>query len=259
VNATQAQFVPGNGAASALYVDSGGALTMTNGIVLTSAAATPHPGDWGGVAFWPGGRGFLSGVQITYAGGGTNPDPSRRSYVDAGLYANQGAVTNVSQTTVDHSGGKGFELDGGNVFSGNSMLLSGNSATNNGDFAVYYDHTPVHAYFANGYSGSGNGHDAVRIPGGTVTSILTLQYPGLPAQIDGTLTVTGGRPWRWTTTSICCLPLAAPPKASPSPAADGCWWARGRGCSSRWARWARSTSTTAGCWPCSARPAAPSR
>ncbi len=191
VNSTQAQFTPGGGTASAIYVDNGGLLTMISGIVLTSAAATPHPGDWGGVIFWPGGRGLLYGVRIAYAGGGTNPDPSRQGFVHAGFYANKGAVTSVSQTTVDHSGGEGFELDGRNVFTGSAQLFSGNAATNNGDFAVYYDHTP-NAHFANGFSGGGNVHDAVRLPGGTVSSLLTLLYPGLPAQIDGTLTVTRG-------------------------------------------------------------------
>ena len=81
-------------------------------ITLTSAAATPAPGDWGGVLI--AGKATLNYVKIQYAG-------STLCYLacyNAGLVVRGESTATpsnpaVSHVTVDQSSGNGVEMDGG--------------------------------------------------------------------------------------------------------------------------------------------------
>ncbi|MGI8552120.1 MAG: hypothetical protein ACR2PL_15255 [Dehalococcoidia bacterium] len=97
-------------------VDPGGAVT------LTSANASPAPGDWGGVVFQEGSSGTLDHVQISDAGqaikyNGCNCPAS------AGRVVAGGAVT-LTNSSIDHSAGNDVEVAsfGVNLSAGPTIL-----------------------------------------------------------------------------------------------------------------------------------------
>ena len=128
-----------------LYVAGGLSATGTAAapITLTSASATPAPGDWGGIAYQPGSTGALSYVHLSYAGKGTLAN-STQSVGSCNTYINcyhtgllvEGASPTISNSTIDQSAGNDVE-----VFSSGAPALHNNNfgAVPAGEFGVTND------------------------------------------------------------------------------------------------------------------------
>ncbi len=142
-----------------IQVNTGGSLTM-NGtpskpIALTSAAAKPVGGDWGGLSVTAGGQAALSYVHLSYAGGGGAC--ALLCSQTAGVYVAAGTgPVSVTHSTVDHSGAVGMEVAG-------SAVLTGDTFTRNAGRAVQYDTVPADLSMLKNLSAIGNGDDSIGV------------------------------------------------------------------------------------------------
>ncbi|MGI8549280.1 MAG: carboxypeptidase regulatory-like domain-containing protein, partial [Dehalococcoidia bacterium] len=83
-----------NGAPAGVFNASG---TQPQPVTLTSAKASPSPGDWGAVVFQSGSSGTLDHVQLSYAGART-----AYTFVNGGS-TSAGIIVNGAQPTITHS------------------------------------------------------------------------------------------------------------------------------------------------------------
>ena len=142
-----------------VQVNTGGILSMAGTpnaqIALTSAAAKPAGGDWGGLSITAGGRANLSYVHLSYAGGGAACALLCSQTASLYVAANTGPVT-VTHSTVQHSGAVGVELAG-------SAVLTGDAFTRNAGRAVQYDNVPADLSMLKNLSADGNGDDSIGV------------------------------------------------------------------------------------------------
>jgi hypothetical protein len=175
--------------------------TAAQPITLTSAAASPAPGDWAGVVF-SGGSGVVSYVHQSYGG-------SPSGYYNVGLYVADSAVT-IANSSFDHNLGDGVEVNRGvnsnlaptltNVSITNNAnngieihsgapALSNVTVANNGGIALQYDTLPPSGDLSmlSNLSVSGNGQNIISIvnQGSDNTGVGTWPNLGLPIVQSG--------------------------------------------------------------------------
>ena len=177
-----------------IYVSGEFDLTGSAGqqVVVTSAGASPAPGDWGRVEFFSGSSGTISYAHISYAG-------ARRKWAGCCNFSFQagilvaGAAPTITNTIVDHGAGNGIEV----VNPGDAVLadpltdptLVADTLTDNAGWAVHYDYWPDQLTGASGPEvsslvASGNGHDLLGVAGGTFQASGEWHGPGIPIRTD---------------------------------------------------------------------------
>src|SRR5579885_1383837 len=177
-----------------LYVQ--GTLTMsgtaTSPISVTSPSGTPA--SWGGIAFFAGSdASTLDHVHLSYAGGGLNTaSPNSGCCAYAGIFVN-GAAPAISNSTIDFTGNGSHNNNGNGIeVLNDNPVLSNDALDNNTGWPLRFDQllsvTLTHSEFT--ASGNANG-DIIDMPGGTVTSTLSVDTPE-PLRLEGDVTVPSG-------------------------------------------------------------------
>src|SRR5579885_1176384 len=161
-------------------------------ITFTSTAGTPA--SWGGIAFLAGSdASTLDHVHLSYAGGGLNTvTPSSGCCAYAGIFVN-GAAPAISNSTIDFTGNGSHNNNGNGIeVLNDNPVLSNDALDNNTGWPLRFDQllsvTLTHSEFP--ASGNANG-DIIDMPGGTVTSTLSVDTPE-PLRLEGDVTVPSG-------------------------------------------------------------------
>ena len=149
-------------------------------IVFTSDAASPARGDWYYIRAFAGARLRLTHCEVAWAG--------RGNYSALVVYATD---TEIRNCRIHDNAFRAVHFDG----AGLAPVLADTQIQNNGEIAVFQttvDMTPTYQ----GLSMSGNGTDAVVIPGGTVHRAVTIDgsaaaLSGASPLITGSITIAG--------------------------------------------------------------------
>jgi hypothetical protein len=191
-------FAPGRCAA---IFDNGGTLNLNGAsgspITLTSAAATPAPGDWTGVIYsnrgFGGSTGTATFTQVSY-GGCTNQWSSSGPNYNTGIQINS-SNPSLDHVTVDHSLSNGIEIDrqsGTFVPSLTNLTFNQNGTGTLSGNALQYDFLQSDLSNLSSLSASGNFQNAVVLPGGSLAVAGTWPNVGIPLRLTGGLSLNTG-------------------------------------------------------------------
>jgi len=190
---------------SGLGLDVQGALsalgTASEPITLTSAATTPHAGDWYSLQFEAGSVGALSYTTISDAGsycGGCGLTPNASVGVQGTVSLDHVTVTQSGYDGIAVAGSSNVSVTNSTVSgSGNSGLVVSDPSTptisnslfgDNGGRAIELSNPDSATNLAHNRF-SGNGFDGVHLDGGMLTQSTTWPATSGPIELGGYITV----------------------------------------------------------------------
>ncbi len=151
--------------------------TADSMIYFTSNAATPNPGDWRGLDFYPDARtgSRLSYCEINYA--------CWPNYAAVNIEGDQSIK--IDHTTIKNSSKWGIWIGGDNGYVDG---FTGNTITSCGSYPIYTPANKLHLW-QGGNTLTGNAKDGIYVAGGDVSETGTWQNQGVPYIIGDNVTV----------------------------------------------------------------------
>jgi RHS repeat-associated protein len=165
-----------------------GSLTVTGTIAspVTFQGTGSGPGQWKGIAFQTGSTGSLTDAQIL------NPGECCLNPTTGGGFSTAFLVEGTSPTLdhvlIQNSAANAVEVNGGG-----SPVFTDDTFTGNNGWAILFDFLPS-SFTAQSLTATGNAHDAISIPTGTLTRQSNWNtFPlGIPVILSGNVVVASG-------------------------------------------------------------------